>query len=212
MTALVVTPSRPAVAAGLVSLRIPEIDGQGLDWTVALMGGGGGTLTVLCYGYWIREVGRTATTDLRICRIDLAVAYAMTALFGIGMVILGSSIELDESKQGAQLLVALADQLETSLGTLSRWAFLIRAWRAISSSLLGVWQSVPYLFADFWNLTRHHHLEAGGVDTHAWPYRLYLYVLASVPAIGLGFSFENIQKMRSLEPRSCPYWHFRCSS
>jgi hypothetical protein len=51
------------------------------------MGGVGGTVTVLCYGYWIREENRQGAEDLRVCRIDLAVGYLMTALFGMAMVI-----------------------------------------------------------------------------------------------------------------------------
>ncbi len=200
-TAVAVVPSWPEVAAGLVSLRVPEIEGQGLAWTIALMGGVGGTLTVLCYGYWIREEGRTSTEDLRICRIDLAVAYSMTALFGISMVILGSRISFEDGKKGAELIVMLASQLEISLGTFgtaSKWAFLIGAWGAIASSLLGVWQSVPYLFADFWNLTRNRQASVNAVDTRSLPYRLYLYALASVPAAGLWFDFAQIQKLYAI--------------
>src|SRR5688572_16942043 len=48
------------VVKGLVVPRIPREAGrEGIQWTLALMGGVGGTLTVLCYGYWIRESGRT---------------------------------------------------------------------------------------------------------------------------------------------------------
>ncbi len=35
-----------------------------------------------------------------------------------------------------------------------RWTFLFGFWGAVFSSLLGVWQSVPYLFADFVSLPR----------------------------------------------------------
>jgi hypothetical protein len=70
----------------------------------------------------------------------------MTALFGIAMVIVGSTVEVTGS--GAGLVVALADRLEASLGAGARWTFLAGAWAAVASSLLGVWQSVPYLFAD----------------------------------------------------------------
>ena len=43
--------------AGLVVPAIPDLNGEGLSWTIALMGGIGGTVTVLCYGYWITEKG-----------------------------------------------------------------------------------------------------------------------------------------------------------
>jgi hypothetical protein len=103
------------------------------------MGGVGGTVTVLCYGYWIREEGRQGLDDLRVCRVDLMTGYAMTVLFGIGMVIIGSRINV--AGGGMTLIVDLATHLEKelgSIGTLAKWAFLAGAWGAVFSSLLGV--------------------------------------------------------------------------
>ena len=120
-----------------------------MTWTVALIGGVGGTLTVLCYGYWIREEGRKGTEDLRMCRIDLGTGYAMTAVFGLAMVVIGSRLG-QMSGSGATLIVEIAEKLQTVLGSagpLAKWSFLIGAWGAVFSSLLGVWQSIPYLFA-----------------------------------------------------------------
>jgi Mn2+/Fe2+ NRAMP family transporter len=125
------------VLRGLFAPSIPKPDDGGLSWTVALMGGIGGTVTVLCYGYWIREVNRTGKDDLRTCRIDLAVAYAVTALFGIAMVIIGSTIEIEG--RGAGLLVTLSERLVENLGTTGRWIFLVGALGGVYSSLLSVW-------------------------------------------------------------------------
>jgi len=69
---------------------------------------------------------------------------------------------------------------------------------SIFSSLLGVWQSVPYLFADFWGLTRHRKTAAAGVDTHAAPYQVYLFALATVPAAGLWTGFQQAQKLYAI--------------
>jgi Mn2+/Fe2+ NRAMP family transporter len=194
-TALRVTPDWGAVAAGLAVPRIPDLPGA-TGWTVALMGGVGGTLTVLCYGYWIREEGRTGPADLGLCRLDLGLGYAMTALFGIAMVIVGSTVEV--TGRGAGLVVSLADRLEATLGPAGRWTFLAGAWAAVASSLLGVWQSVPYLFADQWRLLRRDHEAAEpatAVDTTARPYRLYLYALATIPALGLVQGFAVMQRL-----------------
>jgi Mn2+/Fe2+ NRAMP family transporter len=169
------------------------LGGQGLEWTVALIGGVGGTLTVLCYGYWIREEGRHGAEDLRVCRIDLAVGYTMTALFGISMVIIGSTVEVQGG--GATLLVDLAEQLGQATGPALKWLFLVGAWGAVFSSLLGVWQSVPYLFADFWQLLGNE--DAGTrreVDTRGRPYQAYLLALAAIPAVGLWLPFAKAQK------------------
>jgi Mn2+/Fe2+ NRAMP family transporter len=196
-TAVRVAPDWGAVAAGLLVPRIPDLPGA-TGWTVALMGGVGGTLTVLCYGYWIREEGRESPADLGLCRLDLGVGYAMTALFGIAMVVVGSTVEVAGS--GAGLVVALADRLEATLGPAGRWTFLAGAWAAVATSLLGVWQSVPYLFADQWRLLRggsDSGVEAA-VDTEARPYRRFLYALATVPAIGLVWSFSLTQRLYAI--------------
>jgi Mn2+/Fe2+ NRAMP family transporter len=179
------------VLEGLFIPRIPEAGGQGLSWTLALIGGVGGTLTVLCYGYWLREEGRTRGEDLRICRIDLAMGYVMTAIFGLAMVIVGSSISIEGS--GARLLVMLSDRLEEVMGPAGKWMFLVGALGAVFSSLLGVWQSVPYLFADCWGLLKGGGETATRVDTKAPPYRAYLILIATVPMLGLFWGFRDIQ-------------------
>lgn len=201
LTAVLLCEDWGAVARGLLVPRIPDAGGEGLGWTVALMGGVGGTLTVLCYGYWIREKGRAGPGDLALCRIDLATGYAVTALFGLAMVVIGSTIEVQG--QGAGLVVSLADALAEPLGSAGRWAFLLGAFGAVFSSLLGVWQAVPYLFADYWRLviegrgsgTASSH---SGVDTAGRPYRAYLMAIALVPMLGLFFSFREVQKVYSV--------------
>jgi hypothetical protein len=113
------------------------------------------------------------------------------------MIIIASGLELDGT--GSGLIVNLAGQIEQSLGAAGRWVFLAGAWAAVFSSLLGVWQAVPYIFADYWQMT------AGGaradasaaahaVDTRAWPYRLYLLALATVPLLQVGHPFREVQK------------------
>jgi hypothetical protein len=49
---------------------------------------------------------------------------------------------------------------------------------------LGVWQSVPYLFADCWQLVRDRRAAArrASVDTRSLPYRVYLVAIATLPA------------------------------
>lgn len=195
VTAGLLVESWEAIFRGLYIPSIPYGDGEGVSWTVALIGGVGGTVTILCYGYWIQEAGRHGVSGLKVCRIDLAIAYTMTALFGLAMLIVGSTLEIEKEKS-SQLIVALANQLEKPLGTFSRWTFLIGAWGAVSSSLLGVWQSVPYLFADFYGILR---AEPGGRDLRQTPaYRNFLYGLAMVPLTGLFYHFREIQKWYAL--------------
>src|SRR5262245_7955341 len=206
--AIAIAPDWPAIMRGLVWPTIPHASGEGLSWTIALMGGIGGTVTVLSYGYWIREEGRSGADDIRVCRIDLAVGYTMTALFGLGMVIIGSEL-LDlqgDPNKGTTFVLGLAKQLEQrfgSIGPLVRWSFVAGAWAAIFSSVLGVWQSVPFLFADSWRLLGQAGEEpvetpAANIDENARPYVLYQLALATVPAISLIFNFIQVQKLYAI--------------
>ena len=139
VTAALLVEDWAEVAMGMVVPNIPDAGGEGITATIALIGGVGGTLTVVCYSYWIRETGQDGPSDLNTCRADLCVGYGVTALFGVAMVILGSGIEIEGS--GAGLIVALANHLEGPLGSFAKWMFLTGAFGAVFSSLLGVWQS-----------------------------------------------------------------------
>ena len=194
VTAIAICPYWTAAASGLL---VPSIPAGGVMWTLALMGGVGGTVTVLSYGYWIREKGRTGGDALKTCRIDLATGYLVTAVFGLGMVIIGSSLESIQGG-GAGVIIKIASQLESSLGragTVARWAFLIGTWGAVVSSLLGVCQGIPYLFADVWSLRPGASHNDNDVDTASIPYRGFLYAIALIPSAGLmTFAFQTMQK------------------
>jgi Mn2+/Fe2+ NRAMP family transporter len=192
VTAGLLWPGAGVVAAGLVP-RTDGLVGEDLAWTVALIGGVGGTVTILCYGYWIREEGRRGLGALSASRLDLALGYGMTALFGLAMVVIGSRVEV--SGRGAGLIVALADTLGAELGAGGRWVFLAGAFGAVFSSLLGVWQAVPYLFADLVGLLRGPGGSRDRVDPAGPVYRLALLGLATVPLLGLFVSFREVQKL-----------------
>jgi Mn2+/Fe2+ NRAMP family transporter len=195
ITAVAVRPDWSAVLSGLFVPRLPALSGEELRWTIGLMGGVGGTVTILCYGYWIREEGRQSPEFLPACRVDLAVGYVMTALFGIAMVIIGSQVSV--SGKSVTLLVTLADTLREQLGSGARWVFLIGAWGAIFSSLLGVWQSVPYLFTDTLHLLTQREATAdsvaGSPRRDKWTYRIALYLMATLPIVGMAKSFATVQ-------------------
>ncbi len=189
LTAVLIGPDWGEVARGLATPRIPE---GGLAYTLGVLGGVGGTVTLLSYGYWIREKGRRGESGVRTCRLDLAVGYGMTALFGIAMIVIGSQVNLEK---GPTVALELAGQLATSTGPFGKWVFLVGFWGAVFSSLLGVWQSVPYLFADFLLLCR-----APGAKRETAidfsttvPYRVYLVSIAVVPLPLLWLSLERAQ-------------------
>ena len=183
-TALLIRPDVSEVAIGAF---VPTIPKEGVGWILGIMGGVGGTVTLLSYGYWIREKGRSGLEGVRVCRLDLAVGYTMTALFGMSMVIIGSRVNLEK---GPLVALELAGQLEQVMGPIGRWIFLGGFWGAVFSSLLGVWQSVPYLCADFVAIRKGLSAEARDrLDfTKTAGYRAYLFAIAivSLPVLWLG--------------------------
>ncbi|HSC16203.1 MAG TPA: Nramp family divalent metal transporter [Gammaproteobacteria bacterium] len=191
LTAIALWPGTGEVMRGLFVPTLPRADSEAIVWTVSLIGGIGGTLTVLSYGYWLREEGRTSPEDLRTCRIDLAASYFVMALFGILMVIVGQSVKIEG--QGTAMLVVLSDRLGEELGPVGKWLFLIGTFGTVFSSLLGVWQAAPYLFAECWRLGVRR--DPNPVDMRAPTYRWFLIVLAVVPMLGLFASFREVQKI-----------------
>jgi Mn2+/Fe2+ NRAMP family transporter len=189
----------PGVFSGIALPRIPIEKPDAIRQTIALMGGVGGTLTIICYGYWIRAEGRASLDTLRTCRIDLFTGYLFTGLFGAAMVIIGNRIHVEG--EGARLVVVLAEALETPLGPIGKWAFLLGAYGAVFSSLLGVWQAVPLIFADFWRMRSGFVTQAQTAalepleNTRA--YTIYLIAIATIPLIGLRYSFKDIQLLYS---------------
>lgn len=213
LTAVLIDPDWAAVARGVTGFRMPD---GAMGWVLGLLGGVGGTLTLLSYGYWIREKDRRGEAGIKACRIDLALGYVMTALFGLAMVIIGSNLTLSKAPGGlANVALDLAEQLGTVLGAFGKWIFLVGFWGAVFSSLLGVWQSVPYLFADFLairgeaatsrakradghaNVTaksRSQHHPLSEVDfSRTGAYRVYLFALALVPLPMLTLSVKTAQ-------------------
>jgi Mn2+/Fe2+ NRAMP family transporter len=191
LTAVALWPGAGEILRGLFVPTMPRADTEAVTWTVSLIGGIGGTLTVLAYGYWLREEGRTHPDDLRTCRIDLAASYSVVALFGIFMVIVGQSVKVEG--EGTTMLIVLSERLGEELGPIGKWLFLIGTLGTVFSSLLGVWQATPYLFAECWRLGVRK--DPKPVDTSAPTYRWFLLVLAIVPMLGLFASFREVQKL-----------------
>jgi Mn2+/Fe2+ NRAMP family transporter len=188
-TAFLLAPDWAAVGRGL----IPSLPSGGAGWIIGLIGAIGGTMAMISYGYWIREEGRCGEHGLRACRFDLSLSYSVIALFGIAIVIIGSRVQV--RGQGAGLALLLADQLAASLGPSGKWIFLVGFWAAVFSALLGVWQSLPYLFTDFLWLR-----EGSGVGSRpdrnverSSSYRGYLAFMATVPLILVQRPVEQLQ-------------------
>ncbi|MEX0725308.1 MAG: Nramp family divalent metal transporter [Planctomycetaceae bacterium] len=197
-TAIALQPDWSQFLHGLFWPTFLSLDNDGRQWTISVIGGIGGTVTLLCYGYWIREVGRKGPESLASCRGDLAAGYLMTALFGMAMILIGSRITVEGG--GSRLVVKLGAQLQEAFGPSGvyvKWAFLTGAWSAVFSSMLGVWQSAPYLFVDALKTGPTRHLSPREIR-QASGYRYFLWMLATIPGLALWVSFARVQKAYAL--------------
>jgi Mn2+/Fe2+ NRAMP family transporter len=187
--ALFVAPPLQSAARSVREAGIPEGSGP---WILGVLGGVGGSVTLLSYGYWIREKGWEGKTFASTVRLDLVVAYGLTGVFGVAVVILAAhTLYGGEPVAGSGAALMMATMLEQVVGPVGRWAFLIGFWGAVATSMLGVWQGVPYLFADFLRLIRGYRLtDAAGEEielTRTPSYRIFLFWLAIPPLSLLAF-------------------------
>ena len=132
----------------LPSFIIPSVPVGSIKLLLGVIGGIGGSLTILCYSYWLKAKNWNQPTDLPKARNDLSFAYILTGLFGAAIIILSATVD-PEIISGNKIIIGLADKLGETSGILGRWIFLIGFWGAVFSSLLGVWDGVPYLFHDY---------------------------------------------------------------
>ncbi|MFC0526050.1 Nramp family divalent metal transporter [Pontibacillus salicampi] len=146
-SALIFLPSLGDIFTGLV----PTIPDGSLMLALGLVGGVGGTITMASYGYWLKEKGWKGGSWIKTMRLDSKVAYFVTTLFTLALLIVGSQFLFGTgiSINGDKGLVTLADKMGNEFTPVLRWLFLIGFWSAAFSSLLGVWNGIPYLFADF---------------------------------------------------------------
>ena len=173
-------------------LLIPTIPTGSGTYVLSLIGGVGGSITMLSYNYWMREEKMRGAGFLGYVRGDIAVAYIFTALFGISIMLIASDALYapGASLRNNEAVPRMAAALGQLLGNFGRFAFSAGFWAAVFASLLGVWQSVPYLYADFYGIlkkmTPADRLEA--VKVTSKPYRLALAFITLVP---LPFAFTG---------------------
>lgn len=90
----------------------------------------------------------------------------------------------------AQAVPKMAEMLGTLLGPFGVYAYSLGFWAAVFASLLGVWQSVPYLYADFYGVLKKLPVASRRELTQvtSTPYRLALAFITLVP---LPFAFTG---------------------
>ena len=176
--AVLVQPDMGAVAHGLLVPSIPLGSGPLL---LGVMGGVGGSVTLLSYSYWIRERGWTTPDDHRAARLDLGAAYLLTGIFGVAVIITAAGVDVD-AVTGNEMALAIATQIGSVVGAAGKWAFLVGFWGAVFTSMLGVWQGVPYIFTDLVRVMRGAETRSPSAVRTASPYyRGYLLFTALVP-------------------------------
>lgn len=144
-SAFVAAPSVGTVARGLLVPTLPA--GGGGAQVLALLGGIGGSLTVICYGYWMRAEGWRGAGKLAVVRSDVGVAYLFTALFGIALVGVAAGVDA-HGAGGQRIALEVAARLEQAAGPVARWVFLLGFWCTVFTAMLGVWQGVPQVYVD----------------------------------------------------------------
>jgi len=180
--ALLVLPNVADLFGGLV----PTIPDGALVNVLSVAGGVGGTITLAAYGYWLREKGWITPRFMRVMRIDNTVAYVVTGIFVIATLIVGAEllysarIAVDTGDRG---LLDLSNVLADRYGTWAGKIFLVGFFAAAMSSVLGVWNGVSLMFADFMANIRGKasddpEARAGGI----W-YRVYILWLTFPPMI-----------------------------
>lgn len=179
--AILTVPNLSDMGAGLVPI-IPQ-DG-GIIYVLSLAGGVGGTITLAAYGYWLREKGWDTPQFMRVMRIDNTVAYTVTGIFVIATLIVGAellysaNIAVEEGEEG---LLSLSDVLADRYGQWSGKVFLVGFWAAAMSSLIGVWNGVSLMFADFVGQSRGARLGPPG-HANRWPPLQVARAVADLPA------------------------------
>lgn len=150
-TAALVGPDPVAIVNGLVP-RLPE---GSVIYVLGLIGGVGGTITLGAYGYWMLAKGWRGTGWLSMMRLDNTIGYILTGVFVVAMLVVGSEIligqDITSSDSG---LLTLGDELGASYGEWSRILFLVGFFAVSATSLLGVWNGVSLLFADWTRIIR----------------------------------------------------------
>ena len=167
-------PNIPEMLTGLVPV-IPE---GGVLYTLALAGGVGGTITLAAYGYWLREKGWYTPKWMRVMRIDNSMAYVVTGVFVIAMLVVGAEVVRSAGvalSSGDEGLLDLYAVLRAEYGDVVGTGFLIGFWAASFSSIIGVWNGVSLMFADFWGNIRGK--ESGHPDTRVGGKYFRFYVL-----------------------------------
>jgi len=170
---------------------IPVVSAAAVPTVLSLVGGIGGSMTLLSYNY-LPQHAPHSFNRLRAMRIDITIAYAFTALFGISMLLIASQTFHGSGLPPADtdIIRRTALTLATATGPASFYIYSVGFLAAVLASLLGTWQTIPMLVADCYGLlrrlpeTRHAHAvsRVSGI---------YDFSLGLLAVSGVVFAFVN---------------------
>ncbi|MFD0039405.1 Nramp family divalent metal transporter [Streptomyces anulatus] len=161
----------PDVGASFAGL-LPVLPDGSLLYTLGLIGGVGGTITMAAYGYWVNAKGWSNSSWMKVMRLDNRVAYITTGIFVVAMLIVGaellhaSQVALTSGDRG---LIDLGKVLEDRFGAGTAKLFLVGFFATSFSSLIGVWHGVSLMFADFVERFRAPAAGAAKTEEHEGP-------------------------------------------
>ncbi len=187
--AALVVPNLPNMFTGLVP-RLPQ---GSLIYTLGLLGGVGGTITMAAYGYWFNAKGWKGPRWMPFMRLDNTVSYIMTGVFVVSMMIVGAEllytagISATENNQG---LILLGEVLKERFGPGIWILFMVGFWATSMTSILGVWNGVSLMFSDFARNLRGLPAVEGEAATRTPEFRLYALWLTFPPLVLL-FQFAD---------------------
>ncbi|HEU5138991.1 MAG TPA: Nramp family divalent metal transporter [Bacillales bacterium] len=146
-SAVILMPSLGDLAWGIV----PKIPGGSFLRILGLIGGVGGSITLASYGYWLQAKGWKGKSWIPVMKVDASVAYIITGIFGVAIMIIATHFLFGTGLKisGDQGMLQLADPYGEAFGGVARWLLLLGFWGAAFTSLLGSWNGISYLFADF---------------------------------------------------------------
>ncbi len=172
-------------ATFLRGLFVPSIPAGGGSSVLSVLGGIGGSIAMLAYSYWLREEKMAGPGWLGFVRADVAIAYTFTAVFGMAIMIIANQAFHLAGVQitNAQAVTKMAETLRTIIGPAGFYAYSIGFWAAVFASLLGIWQSLPYLFSDYYGLMRRYSRQERErlTSVTSTPYRVALLFVTLVP-------------------------------
>ena len=176
----------------LHGMFVPAIPSGGETYVLSLIGGIGGSLTLLSYNYLLRDEGKEDPRNLSEVRFDLAIAYIFTAIFGVSVMLIANRVfyVAGVAITDREAVSRMAGALAALTGSVGFYIYSIGFWAAVLASLVGVWQTIPRVFADCYSLLRRMPPDERKVATEvgSHPYRaaLSLMALAAVPFAFLG--------------------------